>query len=58
MNIKIIDKLTHYFNEYVENYKKACEKYGVWWKIFTVSMIGMALVFIIFAIFLAVYFIP
>ena len=49
-------KLKSYFQEYIDSYHKGCERYGVWWKLFTVSMLAIAAVFIAFAITLVVFF--
>ncbi len=49
-------KLKSYFREYIDSYHKGCERYGVWWKLFTVSMLSIAVVFIAFAITLIVLF--
>ena len=45
-----------YLQEYLESYHKGCERYGVWWKLFTFSMLAIAMVFIAFAITLVVFF--
>jgi len=45
-----------YFQEYIDSYHKGCERYGVWWKLFTFSMLAIAAVFIVFAITLVVLF--
>jgi len=45
-----------YFHEYIDSYHKGCERYGVWWKLFTFSMFAIAAVFIVFAIILIVFF--
>jgi len=49
-------KLKSYFHEYIDSYHKGCERYGVWWKLFTFSMFAIAAVFIVFAIILIVFF--
>jgi hypothetical protein len=43
-----------YFQEYIDSYHKGCERFGVWWKLFTFSMLGLAAVFIAVAIILVV----
>ena len=49
-------KQKSYFQEYIDSYHKGCERYGVWWKLFTFSMLAIAAVFIAFAITLVVLF--
>jgi hypothetical protein len=41
---------------YIDSYHKGCERYGVWWKLFTFSMFAIAAIFIAFAIILIVFF--
>ncbi len=43
-----------YFQEYVDYYHKGTERFGVWWKLFTFSMLAFAMVFIAVAIILFV----
>jgi hypothetical protein len=49
-------KLKFYFQEYIDGYHKGCERYGVWWKLFTFSMLAIPTVLIAFAITLIVFF--
>lgn len=58
MNEKISDKFWKILDEYIENYRKGFEKYGFYWKIFYVSMIAFTLIFVLFATFLAIYYLP
>jgi len=58
MDEKISDKLWKILDEYIENYRKGVVKYGFYWKIFYFSMIAFALIFVLFAVFLAIYYIP
>ncbi len=58
MNEKISDKFWNILDDYIENYRKGVLKYGFYWKIFYVSMIAFALIFVLFAAFLAIYYIP
>ena len=58
MNEKISDKFWKILDEYMENYRKGFEKYGFYWKIFYVSMIAFTLIFVLFATFLAIYYLP
>jgi cell division protein FtsL len=58
MSEKISDKVWKIIDEYIENYRKGIEKYGSYWKIFYVSMIAFILIFVLFAVFLAIYYIP
>ena len=54
----ISDKVWKLIDEYIEKYRKGVEKYGLYWKIFYVSMIVFAVIFVLFAAFLAIYYIP
>jgi len=58
MDEKISDKLWKILDEFIENYRKGVVKYGFYWKIFYFSMIAFALIFVLFAVFLAIYYIP
>lgn len=58
MNEKISDKFWKILDEYIENYRKGVAKYGFYWKIFYVSMIAFTLIFVLFATFLAIYYLP
>ena len=58
MSEKISEKFWKIIDEYIENYRKGVEKYGLYWKIFYVSMIVFTLIFVLFAAFLAIYYIP
>ena len=58
MKEKISDKVWKIIDEYIENYRKGTEKYGSYWKIFNVSMVAFILIFVLFAAFLAIYYIP
>ncbi len=58
MSETISDKVWKIIDEYIENYSKGVEKFGPYWKLFYVSMIAFTLIFVAFAVFLAIYFIP
>ncbi len=58
MSEKISDKVWKIIDEFIENYRKGIEKYGSYWKIFYVSMIAFILIFVLFAVILAIYYIP
>ncbi len=58
MSGKISEKFWKIIDEYIENYRKGVEKFGLFWKIFYVSMIAFTLIFVLFAVFLAIYYIP
>jgi hypothetical protein len=42
----------NFFQEYLVSYRKGCELFGVWWKLFTFSMITFSVVFFLVAIIL------
>ncbi len=52
----ITERLTRIFREYLENYQRGSERFGFWWKLFNASMLVLALIFISFAIVLALRF--
>jgi hypothetical protein len=41
-----------YLQEYLASYRKGCELYGVWWKLFTFSMLSFSVIFLTVAIIL------
>ena len=45
-----------YFQEYVDYYRKGSERYGIYWKVFTFSMLAFAAVFLAAAIILFVFY--
>ncbi len=45
-----------FFQDYIDSYHKGCERFGVWWKLFTFSMLAFAAVFIAVALILALLF--
>jgi cell division protein FtsL len=58
MGENISDKFWKIIDEYIDNYRKGVEKFGYYWKIFYLSMIVFALILVLFAAFLAIYWIP
>jgi hypothetical protein len=54
--IKHAGKSKSYFREYIDSYHKGCERYGIWWKLFTFAMLAITGVFITSAIILIVFF--
>ncbi len=46
------NRVRGYFGEYLRSYRRGVERFGVWWKVFTLSMISISLVFIALAILL------
>ena len=53
MGERITERLAQIIREYIENYRRGSERFGFWWKLFTASMLTLALVFVSFAIILA-----
>jgi len=49
-------KKKSYFQEFLYSYHKGCERYGIWWKLFTFSMLGFSVVFVALAITLIMLF--
>ena len=47
-----ISRLVNLFREYLENYRRGCKRFGIWWKLFTASMLTLALIFVSFAVIL------
>lgn len=52
MRERVSDRIVKAFQDYLANYRKGCEQFGFWWKLFTVSMLALALVLISFAMIL------
>ena len=44
-----INRILAYLEEYIESYHRGVERFGLWWVVFTLSMISIALVFIALA---------
>jgi hypothetical protein len=53
---RVTERLARIFREYIENYQRGYERFGFWWKLFTASMLALALIFVSFAIVLALRF--
>ncbi len=56
MGERVTERLARIFREYLENYQRGSERFGFWWKLFNASMLALALIFISFAIVLALRF--
>lgn len=54
MSGKFVDRVKVYFLEFLEGYRKGRERFGVYWTVFTVSMILFSVILILFAIIAAV----
>ena len=54
MGAKILVRFKEVCSEFVRNYRRGRERFGFWWTLFTVSMVSVSLVFLLFAIVLAV----
>ncbi len=54
MSNSILQQVKDAYAEYVYNYHKGVARFGVWWRVFTVSMIGISIVLILFALILIV----
>lgn len=54
MNNSVIQQIKDAYVDFVKNYRKGVERFGVWWKVFTASMIGISIVLILFALILIV----
>jgi len=55
---KIVDKINELYSEYIENYRKGYERFGYWWKVLNVSILSIALIFILFALILFIFYLP
>jgi len=54
MSNSILQQVKDAYAEFVDNYHKGVARFGVWWTVFTVSMIGISIVLILFALILIV----
>lgn len=54
MSGKFVDRVKVYFLEFLEGYRKGRERFGVYWTVFTVSIILFSVILILFAIIAAV----
>ena len=54
----ISGKLVRILRDYLESYRRGCEHFGFWWRLFTASMFALtlALVFVSLAVILALKF--
>ena len=53
---KIREKASSIIDDFLQSHRKGRELFGVWWTLFTVSMLSISVVFILFAILLAVFY--
>jgi len=51
-----IERAKSYFQEFIDSYHRGCERFGVYWKLFTFSMLAFEAVSIAVAITLVVLF--
>lgn len=56
MGGRVLKQVREFYNDYMEHYRKGVERFGIWWTIFTASILGFALIFIVFAFLLATLF--
>ncbi|UCD44349.1 MAG: hypothetical protein JSV27_09490 [Candidatus Bathyarchaeota archaeon] len=54
MSNSVIQQIKDAYVDFVKNYRMGVERFGVWWKVFTASMIGISIVLILFALILIV----
>ncbi len=56
MGGRVLKQVRKFYDEYIEHYRKGVERFGIWWTIFTASILGFALIFIVFALLLVILF--
>jgi hypothetical protein len=49
LRFTLVGRLGYFFSDYF-SYRKGCERFGIWWKLFRVSMVSFAVTFILVAI--------
>lgn len=54
----IPNRIIDFIQGYRESYKNGIEKYGVWWKIFQLSIWGFVLIFLLTALIIVVVYLP
>ena len=52
------NKLSRFIHGYAESYRIGVEKFGIWWKIFQLSIWGLALIFLITAALIFIIYLP
>lgn len=54
MNKKLMERIKEVYSEFVREYRRGYEHFEFLWTLFTVSMFSISLVFLLFAMVLAV----
>lgn len=49
---------SNFIHSYLMSYRKGVERFGIWWKIFQLSIWGFVLIFVLTAIIIFVVFLP
>jgi len=50
MSESVLEDIKEAYARFVEYYRKGVERFGVWWTVFTFSVLSIPLIFIVFAI--------
>ena len=50
MSDSVLKKIKDAYAKFVEYYRNGVERFGVWWTVFTFSVLSIPLIFIVFAI--------
>ena len=50
MSDSVLEDIKEAYGRFVEQYRKGVERFGVWWTVFTFSVLSIPLIFIVFAI--------
>jgi len=55
---RLLDRLRGYFRSYLESFERGRSRFGVWWIVFTGSLLFAALVFLVLALGLVFFVLP
>ena len=50
MSDSVLEGIKEAYAQFVEYYRKGVERFGVWWTVFTFSVLSIPIIFIVFAI--------
>jgi hypothetical protein len=50
MSDSVLEDIKEAYAQFVEYYRKGVERFGVWWTVFTFSVLSIPLILIVFAI--------
>ncbi len=58
MSKNLLERVREGLRDFAQSYRRNSERFGVWWTLFTASMLTLFATFILFALILAAWYLP